>query len=379
MIAFLVLTVWLLGCIHRYNAEHSNPEHLLRQSLRLRHQTIRRVAYTKRKPISCPTDRLLVITEYQFGRTGNNIIEFTHGLWVAEKMNASLVVPKYMQDILTPFDTSTLSQLFCYTLDTEIPKGVKVFEVTSEDSFFTYKLFRDPVYRDFLPAYNDDTVSELSMHYLQVYASLWCCPTRKLLLAAEHVIQNHLNGNLQYAAVHKRQLEGGCSKIMGYVTKPSDYSPHEIAMQIPDWNQNLVRNHPLCEMPLIFVAETMKLNHRNQSLLFVAFDGRGNIQDYLSFGAIFTNNVPESKQWSSQHLDPKFVDMLVSIHSDFFILNPRSTFSWQIYLIRLCLSLPSVPVIRTNDLYMQKVPEDLVIANRSMWVSMTSVVDVLLK
>ena len=35
--------------------------------------------------------------------------------------------------------------------------------------------------------------------------------------------------------------------------------------------------------------------------------------------------------------DLKFVDMFVAIHSDLFILNPRSTFSWEIYLVRLCL------------------------------------------
>lgn len=384
MIKYFALT--LLLCLIRTRAEHGGTEHLLRQSLRLRHQTIRRFAHTKEKPSYCPKNRLVVITEYQFGRTGNNIIEFTHGLYIAEKLNASLVVPKYMQDILTPFDTSTISQLFCYTLETNIPKEAKVFEITSEESFFTFKLFRDPNYASLLPPMNEKTVEDLSMHFIQVYASLWCCPVRKLLLAAEYLIQHELHGNLQYSAVHKRQLEGGCSKIMGYITKPTDFSPNEIAMNINDWNQNLYKAHPLCEMSLSFVVETLKLHHRNESKLFVAFDGRGNIQDFVNYGAVLSTNAlatysnrNNNNNNNNINVDPKFVDMLVAIHSDFFILNPRSTFSWQIYLIRLLLSLPSVPIIRNNDLFMQKVPEDLINVNRTFWVSWTTVVDALLK
>jgi hypothetical protein len=92
---------------------------------------------------------------------------------------------------------------------------------------------------------------------------------------------------------------------------------------------------------------------------------------YESVGGGFHGN-------SKRLPDFKFVDMFVAIHSDLFILNPRSTFSWEIYLVRLCLGLLSVPVVRTNDLYLRKLPEEEVVPNGMLWVSWTSVVDAFL-
>ena len=45
--------------------------------------------------------------------------------------------------------------------------------------------------------------------------------------------------------------------------------------------------------------------------------------------------------------------MLVAMMSQLFVLNPRSTFSWEIFVVRECLGLPSLPVLRTKDLYVQ--------------------------
>jgi hypothetical protein len=42
-------------------------------------------------------------------------------------------------------------------------------------------------------------------------------------------------------------------------------------------------------------------------------------------------------------VDDQFVDLLVAMHSDLFIMNPKSTFSWQVYIVRVALALESVP------------------------------------
>ena len=39
------------------------------------------------------------------------------------------------------------------------------------------------------------------------------------------------------------------------------------------------------------------------------------------------------------NVDPLYVDALLAIHSDLFILNPKSTFSWMIYVVRVALAL----------------------------------------
>lgn len=373
----LISSVFLLFSLFLLSVQ--SAEHLLHHILRLRHQTLHRfVTGSHTKHSSCPTDKYVLITEYQFGRTGNNIIELTHGLWVAEKLNATLVVPEWMAEVFAPFNTSLLQAHYCYVTSTAaISKTATRYEVTSEESFFAFKLFQDPRYAALLPPMSEHTVHELSLHFLRVYSALWCCPQRRLLQAVEYIVLNHLDGNFGYASVHKRQLEGGCAKIMSTNTKPTEYSPRQLPMTHPEWSGNLAHAHPLCEMTYSFVRSTLEINHHNDSFFFVAYDGRGSVEDYKAAQCVFSN-VLDNSNALRQGVDRKFVDMLVAMHSDFFVLNPRSTFSWQIYLVRLVLSLPSVPIVRGNDLYMQKVPEELAAAKRGLWVSWTSTMNALM-
>jgi hypothetical protein len=353
----------------------SSTEHLLRQNLRLRQNEIRRFAKTRKPREHCSGTNFIVITEYPFGRTGNHIISFTHGVWLADRLNATLVVPKYMHDIFSPFNTSLVSSLYCFTL-VDPPKGSHIHEVTSEEMFFGFKAFNLP-FKSSLPPINNQTIAEISLHFLQVYASLWCCPQRKLLLATESLISNFLDSNFQYSAVHIRSLEGGCSKVLSWVTKPADFSPGELPMHRSEWTGNLNRAHPLCDMPYEFVHEIITMHNRNHSKLFVAFDGRGNVDLYRANHAVFSS-VLESIGVKSD-VDMKFVDMLTAIHSDLFVMNPRSTFSWQIFLVRSILSLTSLPILRNNDVFVQKMPEEFVAANRDyLWVNWLSVFEVLL-
>ncbi len=79
--------------------------------------------------------------------------------------------------------------------------------------------------------------------------------------------------------------------------------------------------------------------------------------------------------------------MFLSIHSEFFILNPRSTFSWQIYIIRVILGLESVPVLEDFDVFVKTYsPQDLVGCEfknmsaaksdyHSFWVSFLSIIE----
>ena len=69
-------------------------------------------------------------------------------------------------------------------------------------------------YAPLLPAYNPALIAELSHHYLRVYSGFWCCPKPDIVAAAEYIIMNHLGGaGLTYSSVHKRSMEGGCSKV----------------------------------------------------------------------------------------------------------------------------------------------------------------------
>jgi hypothetical protein len=114
----------------------------------------------------------------------------------------------------------------------------------------------------------------------------------------------------------------------------------------------------------------MNLNHRENRKLFVAFDGHGDVSSYQIHKAVFSKVLEKHDQHGQTPM--KFVDMFVAMHADFFIQNPRSTFSLQIYMVRLCLGLKSVPLMRNNDLFVQRVPADLQAANRPLWVSWVS-------
>jgi hypothetical protein len=403
----------------------NDHEHILRYQLRRRHSVLKQTALTslnQHSPrTSCPKERLQ-ITEYAFGRSGNNLIEFTHGLWLARRLNATLIVPGWMKEIFIPFDTSFIESVFCYTFDITLPKDAQVYEMTSENSFFLFQLKKEFKFPQFIPeimkirfselaSQGDSTSSvvdpfmqELSRLFLQVYASLWCCPNKKLLLLSEFYITHFMKGSLSYAAVHKRQLEGGCSKTLASVTKPSDFPAKEIPLSHSDWFAHgpLHKFHPICEMTPSFIQETLLLNHRNTNLsnAFIAFDGRGDISAYEVQHVLFSHYltdaisnpiaIPPAMAYyniSSHYLHKlqqnidgktvkdllKYLDMLIAIHSEFFILNPRSTFSFQIYVIRVLLGLQSVPIIRDNDVYMQRYPDEFKSNDRSLWVSWVSV------
>lgn len=344
--------------------------------LQLRLKSLRRFAEKGIQPNrKCSSDRFIIITEYPFGRTGNQILSFTNGVYFADKLNSTLVIPNYMHHLFESFNTSVTSSLFCYTLSGP-PNDAKKIEITSEEMFFGFQVFSNAALNSDLGPFTDATRVDLSKYLLRVYSSLWGNPHQKIVSAAEHIIRNYLNGNFQYSSVHLRQLEGGCSKVMAHVTKPSDFSPTELPMTAPEWHTNLHKWHPLCDMDYNFVNAVLEMHKRNSSKIFAAHDAHSDISAYRNHGAVFSSHIQEAELKSGY--DVKYLDMFMCIHSDFFVLNPRSTFSLQIMVVRLLLSLSSVPSIKDNDIFLQKVPEDLKKYNRSLWITRDSLIDAIL-
>jgi hypothetical protein len=160
---------------------------------------------------------------------------------------------------------------------------------------------------------------------------------------------------------------------MGAKTSKSDYSPLELPMVDAAWNNNLIRNHPLCDMTGPFINNTIKMHSLNMNKLFISFDGRGDVSDLVSMGAVFSSLLDTSKNSYLMAVDKKFLDMFLAMNSHFFVLNPRSTFSWQVYLIRLCLGLESVPILKNKDVYVSD--EQDYGGVKGLWVSWSSVVE----
>ena len=142
-------------------------QHSSRHILKLRMEQLKKFASqnNNHESLNCNRTKYMIITEYQFGRSGNNLIEFTHLLWLSRKYNETFIPPTWMIDIFTPFNTSILESSYCVQLSSEVPKDASVvIEVTSEDSFFLPYLWKvnnwNP-YRTSLPPLNGVTIEEI--------------------------------------------------------------------------------------------------------------------------------------------------------------------------------------------------------------------------
>jgi len=77
-------------------------------------------------------------------------------------------------------------------------------------------------------------------------------------------------------------------QLLGDVTKPSDFTMGELPMDRVEWTGNLMKNHPLCDMPADFVNTTLTMHHKESHKMFISFDGRGDVTALRNMGAVFS-------------------------------------------------------------------------------------------
>ena len=117
-------------------------------------------------------------------------------------------------------------------------------------------------------------------------------------------------------------------------------------MSSREWSHMPERN-PLCDMSPSFVNDTVTMHGRQGNKIFVSFDGQGDAAPLAAMGCVMQLTLDIEKKCPTVPL--KFLDLFLAIHGDLFILNPRSTFLWQVYIVRCILGLESVPVLKNND------------------------------
>ena len=282
-------------------------------------------------------------------------------IWLATVLNSTLIIPQYMTRFLGEFNLSILNEVYCMRLTPShadalsendlqqiLPIGNKkrtIYNIESEMSFFAFQLFRNQNFSHLLPKYDDNLRKVLSYHYLKVYSTLWSSPAKCIISGTNYIVSNFLGGNFEFSSVHKRSLEGACSKLLSASLLPSNFSGEELPMDHKEWSEDLSVEFPLCEMTGSFVAATLNLNHRQSNKLFVSFDGQGNASTLKSLGGVFSFALDSSKEHS--HYERKYIDMHVAAPGAFFIPNPMSKFSFQVFVVRSSLGLDSVPILIT--------------------------------
>jgi hypothetical protein len=218
-------------------------------------------------------------------------------------------------------------------------------------------------------------------------------------------------------------MEGGCSRVMGLSTLVSDFDSTEIPMSGSEWKGNLNNNHPICDMTYNFVKDILTMRNISCcSNLFISFDGRGKLctrfycdqyesHDRLSFDTSHDNTlinnfyepyflfifyigsldefitnkatiltkgkfmefdkIIDAFSAKGKGYDTKYLEMFVAIHGAFFIMNPRSTFSFEVFVVRTILGLESVPILKNKDFYVKASSE--VSSKVPLWVTFVSV------
>jgi hypothetical protein len=142
-------------------------------------------------------------------------------------------------------------------------------------------------------------------------------------------------------------------------------------MDAPEWKANLFVSHPICDMTARFASAILSMHNRTTNRLFVAFDGHGSIDDYVSINATIVRGAEFANVLENFRKETKFLEMFLAIHGEFFIMNPRSTFSFEVFVIRTVLNLVSVPVLKNHDFYVKN-PSTIDIKN-PLWVTFTSI------
>jgi len=87
----------------------------LDEEIARRLERLRSVAAAGPRRRPCNESRLVVITEFPWGNAGNQLISFTHGLYMAQLTDATLIVPQYMSAaVLHPFNLTLIRSLYCF-------------------------------------------------------------------------------------------------------------------------------------------------------------------------------------------------------------------------------------------------------------------------
>ncbi len=341
--------------------------------LNRRLETLEKIAIGNKPSVykyNCNQQKLLVMENIMFGRFGNQLMEITNGLWIARKTRRTLMLPSFIS--LKEFNTTLLSSLFCIipynkgirkkSNDSLVIEPLDIFymwEFLKNKEFINLRyIFNDPFEYDTSPNKREISpriVDEISQLYVRVYSALWSHPIDSIYDSALWIIQHHLDNNLKYSSVHKRQLEGLCFTRLRDNIQLLQYSTSEIPMTHPEW---LNGKQPLCDMTASFITETMKLNHKSieETKLFIAHDGQDSVNDYDNISnSVFIQTIINQQQREGPQSRPPFhlhhimfIELFLLIHSDLFIMNPASTFSWQVYVVRTALGLKSVPTLRDN-------------------------------
>lgn len=249
--------------------------------LRDRFAQLRQVAFNSRiKALECSNDKFLSIGGAQ-GRTGNNFIQFSHGLWFASVTNRTFVNPDFANSLFPHVDQSLLKSLFCIVDRIPHPRA-NIVRLQTGDIYVGSAVWDKGEYKSFateLPPFTEATMLKmLSEHTRQVSGALWGSLNHVYFHQLLTTIKQHLNGELDYVAVHKRGFEGVCTTLTKSLAGGHHYlvDPLYFPVQWLDGPPTAKNRSPssLCSMELAMVEKLGSLYNKTSEPIYLAWDGQ---------------------------------------------------------------------------------------------------------
>jgi hypothetical protein len=336
---------------------------------------LRQIGLARPKRI-CPKDGFEVVGT-AYGATGNIIIAIMNALWLSEPsaLNATILLPSFMQTIFTQFNNGSLLERFCITDDAS---QVNVrYSMDDKQLFYINQLFSRNSLNIQLK-YSYEAVQSGATIWVQALSLLWSDPQTDIIDAAVWLIENKFNGSFQYTTLHKRSLEGRCPKIMNH-SSLDIFSPSEFPMDHPSWRDfvELNKTHPICSMTLDFFQAIQKLNNRANQPIFLMHDGQEAFKEFESHshGVILSSYIDTRLFPMFKTLQSRlYLDMFMAILGDFFVMNSLSTFSWSIFVVREALGIKTVPTYNPKYSRNYKDSKEFRQSNKTAWVEAYDIV-----
>lgn len=159
----------------------------------------------------CSTEKFLGIGGFQ-GRTGNNFIQFSHGLWFADATNRTYIMPKDSDALLMPFDQTLFREMFCVVDSAPSEDSSDTVRLNTGDVYVGSEVWKKSEYLHFsseLPLFTQQMLLEsLTEHTLIVNGALWGELRPTFVHTVISIIEGLFKSSLDYVAAHKRSFEG---------------------------------------------------------------------------------------------------------------------------------------------------------------------------
>ena len=320
-----------------------------------------------------------VIQGIKFGRGDNIIISVANLIWLSSLVDGVIYLPPWVwsSGIFRHLRLGFLREIFCFsTVGMHTPNVIKL---TSANIYSIKRVYKHSELAHFLPPLTDAVIAEAARIHARVYSTIFSWPDENILDAAKDIV-DFLGG--EYNAVHIRSFEETCPCLYCRLTNVSHFSSREVPVDSPKWQMlkkydvypknctvpgeskcwsDLEYSHPLCNMTSASLAEIINLGNRTHYPLYIVADNLHSAhtkQLIHGLGAFSWHNKELEHIRRSHGITSEdaiaALDLVLLIHSGFFIQNTISTYSMIACILRQVLDLPTVPIPEDQPLEYQE-------------------------